>query len=374
MKTRKVEEKLHSEAVANRYAIRSLAVAMVTITVVWLLVLFKVFLVDATVTTTCFVHCLVVYVIGEVVCKLCDISKSWVKYFILLIVVLFVTILNTFLTFHAILTVLLPIVYTSIYCNKKMMCYTYVLTVASIMTSVFVGYEMGICDANMTLLPGALMETYVNEIGVFTLTHVNDRVLWSLSLFFVLSRCIICAAFAVVSLNTSRIIESGMQYAKKMEVLAEIDGMTGLYNRSKYLNMVPNSYYNETQIAVIFWDINYLKQVNDKFGHEEGDKLILTVAESIRTQVGPSDSAYRIGGDEFIMIMRGADEKYAEKKLQNWKAGVELLQRNVDFPISVATGYAFGTGKELEEVIQRADQLMYENKKVMHERDHVELR
>lgn len=164
-----------------------------------------------------------------------------------------------------------------------------------------------------------------------------------------------------------QIINMNVNYAQKMENLAEIDGMTGHYNRSKYLNMVSDTYYNEERLAVIFFDINYLKKINDNIGHEAEDKIILTVAESIRKVANSSDSAYRIGGDEFIMIMRGADEKYVLKKIQDWEKSLDDLQRNVEFPLSVSMGYSFGKGEELEKIIHNADQMMYENKRIIHE-------
>lgn len=151
-----------------------------------------------------------------------------------------------------------------------------------------------------------------------------------------------------------------------MENMAEIDGMTGLYNKSKYLDVISGVYKKEEQIAVIFWDINYLKKVNDTVGHEAGDKLILTVAESIRNVTSDLDSGYRIGGDEFILIMRGGDEKTVQRKMQDWEKSLEAMQKNVEFPISVSKGYAFGKGEDLEKVIYEADQMMYENKRIVH--------
>lgn len=176
----------------------------------------------------------------------------------------------------------------------------------------------------------------------------------------------ICAAFMLVCSNIKKIINYNISYAQKMENLAEIDGMTGLYNKSKYLNLVSGAYKKEEKIAVIFWDINFLKKVNDTIGHEAGDKLILAVAESIRSVTSESDCGYRVGGDEFILIMRGANETDVLHKIQEWEKALEILQKNVEFPISVSSGYAVGKGEELENVIAAADKMMYENKRIAH--------
>lgn len=118
---------------------------------------------------------------------------------------------------------------------------------------------------------------------------------------------------------------------------------------------------------MIYWDINYLKTLNDTVGHEAGDQLILTVAESIRNVCNEVDSAYRIGGDEFVMIMRGADEKVVAKKIRDWKQILKALKGNSEYEISVSVGYAYGEGKDLDAIIHEADQRMYENKRLIHE-------
>lgn len=356
----------NGELVANKYALKSITSAIVMLAIIWVLTIWNVFLVDKKVTTSCFIACAIVYALGMLVCKVNDMSKAWIKYFILLWVVAIITIVSIYLTYHATLACLLPIVYTSMYSSKKMMAYTYILTVCSIIVSVFAGYYFGVCDANMVLLPGQTLNTFIGSDGTFTLDHINDQVVWTLSQFFVLPRCMICAAFTVVCANIKKIINLNVKYAQKMENMAETDGMTGLYNKSKYLDMISDTYKKEERIGVIFWDINYLKKTNDTIGHEAGDKLILTVAQSIKNVTNASDNGYRIGGDEFIMVMCGGDEKSVLRKIQDWEKSLEILQKSVEFPISVSMGYSFGKGEELDNIIYAADQMMYENKRAIH--------
>lgn len=356
----------NDELLVNQYALKSVTSAIIVITLIWVLNILNIFMVNRVVTTWCFGLCLLVYLIGIVVCKLNDMSKWWIKYFILLWVIIIITIVSTFLTFHATLACLLPIVYTSIYSSKKMMIYTYILTVLSIIFSVFVGYRFGICDANMLLLPGEPTSMYIDQAGNFTRTQMNDRVVWNLSLFFVLPRCMVCAAFSVVCSNVSKIISINATNAQKMKMLAEKDGMTGLYNKTKYLDMVKNDYIKEDKVAIIFWDINYLKKVNDTVGHEAGDRLILAVAESIKSICNGTDYGFRIGGDEFVMIMRNADEKDLTKKVQAWE---QYVRRHFQKKVSVAMGYACGQGCDVEKIIHEADKLMYENKKMIYENE-----
>lgn len=334
------------ELIANKYALKSGTTAMIIITIIWLLNLLNIFVVDATIMKNCYATCVVIYMIGIVICNIVDLSKSWVKYFLLLWIIAFMTVLSVFLTFHAVITCLLPIVYTTMYSSKKMMVYTYILTVFSIFMGVYGGSYLGVIDENI--------------VGT-----APDK----MALYFVFPRCMICIAFIVVCANIAKIINMNVKYAQKMENMAEVDGMTGLYNKSKYLDMVSNTYLSENTLAVIFWDINNLKKINDSIGHEAGDRLILTVSESIRNVCSVSENAYRVGGDEFIMILRGADEKQVIKKIQDWKNSLNLLKKNTDFDISVSVGYAYGDGKDLESIIHKADQMMYENKRLFHEKE-----
>ena len=334
----------NDELIANKYAMKSGTTAMIIITIIWILNLLDIFVVDGTIMSNCYSACIIIYIIGIIICILVDMSKSWVKYFLLLWIVAFMTVLSVFLTFHAVITCLLPIVYTTMYSSKKMMVYTYILTVFSIIMGVYGGSYFGVIDENIVGFPPDKM-----------------------ALYFVLPRCMICIAFTVVCANIAKIINMNVKYAQKMENLAEVDGMTGLYNKSKYLDMVSNTYLSEDKLAVIFWDINNLKKINDSIGHEAGDTLILTVSESIRNVCSASESAYRVGGDEFIMILRGGDEKHIMKKIQDWNAALNLLTNNIDFDVSVSVGYSYGHGKDLETLIHEADQMMYENKRSFHE-------
>lgn len=375
MKLRRTKENIlindykKNEEVANRYVIRCATSAMIITGIVWLLTMLNIFLVDRTMTSICFFGALVVYVLGGLVCFFGDLSHKKMKYHILLWLVIIITIMTATMTFHALLACLLPIVCSAMYCSKKVSVYTYILTVVSIIVSVFVGYYFGLCDTNMVLLSGKPMSDYLSADNEFLLTKVNVYPLETLTLFFVIPRCMIGAGFAVVCNNISKIIIMNHSYAKKMENLAEIDGMTGLYNKSKYLDMINGRYADVENIAVIFWDINNLKIINDTIGHETGDQLISMVATSISNISQAKDMAYRIGGDEFVMIITDCGEKEVREKLVKWEESLKNAVKDWEYPVSVSSGYAVGDGKNIADIIHQADKLMYENKRVWHQKN-----
>lgn len=364
---RKKEYERHPEAVANLYTMRGTKTTILLMTFVWILNVLNVFMVDQQTISKATVLSLCIFFIGVLVFFFIDLREIWVKYLMIFWVFSIVTVLTVFLTFHAYLICVLPIIYCSMHSSKKIVWWAYFLTVINIILTVFIGYENGLCDTNMVLLSGEPLAEYLGENGEFLLTEVNDRTYWTLPLFFILPRCIICYALTVVCSKVSAIIRNNMKYMQELEAMAEIDEMTGVFNRNKYLSMTSEGYKKEDKLAVIFWDINYLKQVNDTLGHEQGDVLIKSIAEVIKKVSTQFEHAYRIGGDEFVMIMRGGDEISVKKKIKEWEEEMKKFQNIESFPISASYGYAYGKGNELEGIIQRADKMMYDNKRKFHE-------
>lgn len=368
------EYTVNGEEIPNRYAIRCATSAIAIVFVIWILNRLNIFTVDKNALTMCLIGCLAVYVVGRLFFIKCDMKKPSTKYFVLFWLTIIVSIMTTLMTFHAILACVLPIICSSMYCKKRVSAYTFVLTAFSMFITVMVGYYYGICDANMVLLPGKPMAAYMDPENVFLLNYVNDSPEWTLPLFFVLPRCMICAGFSVVCNTISNIISLNHDYAVRMKNMAEIDGMTELYNRSKYLDMLTGKYTNTEEVAVIFWDINFLKHINDTRGHEEGDKLIMAVSDSIRRVTGEKDMSYRVGGDEFVMIMCDSDEQEAKKRIQKWKEVMDEINKRNGINASVSVGYACGDGKDITEIIKKADERMYEDKCRCHKEAGIEVR
>ena len=356
----------HPEAIANNYTLRCMSIAIGLLCFVWLMNMLNVFMVDRRTIATAVSMDLALYFVGMFIFAYLDLRNIWVKYWVILWAVAIMTILTTFLTFHAYLVCVLPIIFCSMYLSKKIMWWGYFWTVIGIIITVYVGFENGVCDANMALLTGKPLAQYIGADGTFILTEINTK-RWTLPLFFVVPRSLICLAVTLSCSTVSRIVRNNIKYAQELEALAEIDEMTGVFNRNKYLSMTSEGYRQEDKLAVIFWDINYLKKVNDTYGHECGDRLIKSVASAIRKVSNQFDQVYRIGGDEFVMIMRGGDEIAVHKKISEWEEAVASMGMIENVPISASYGYSYGKGCDLEDIIQQADAMMYENKRKFHE-------
>lgn len=146
---------------------------------------------------------------------------------------------------------------------------------------------------------------------------------------------------------------------------SEHDGLTGLFNKGKYLTMAEEVYPKLDSIAYFNFDVNNLKKINDTMGHEAGDKLIIKAADSIRKVTNNQVHAFRMGGDEFLMVACDVSESEANKLMERWEQELGRLNTlDDDIDCVVAVGMVYGTKPyDLSEISKKADELMYEDKK-----------
>lgn len=168
-------------------------------------------------------------------------------------------------------------------------------------------------------------------------------------------------------------VKLGMQ-AEFVSQLAYRDGLTGVGNRTafqEWLEELEGKKKEYPGIAIMMFDVNDLKYVNDHLGHQRGDDLIVGSADIIKSALEAVEgSCYRIGGDEFAGILIGEKvEERCEKVLSLFRDAMECYNTMPEqsIRISIAGGYAvYDANQEdelLMEVYQQADVRMYENKK-----------
>lgn len=182
---------------------------------------------------------------------------------------------------------------------------------------------------------------------------------------------IMCFCFATSSqMEAYKIVEQGLKY-ELMSKLAYSDGLTGLGNRTAYLEQLDeyaDSESNIKSLGIIYLDVNNLKTVNDNQGHELGDDLIQMAAHIISDSFGHYGKAYRIGGDEFCVLMAGINikEKYTKGLLTFQELIKEAnLAKWYPYPIQIAHGFSICeefTREKIDEAIAIADSEMYHNK------------
>lgn len=152
---------------------------------------------------------------------------------------------------------------------------------------------------------------------------------------------------------------------EKLVHLSTRDAMTGLYNRRFFEAEIERlDRGRRFPVSVIMVDVDSLKMVNDTLGHEAGDRLILMASRALRGAFRAEDVMARIGGDEFAVILEGADETAAAESLTRIREGVAACNEEVgEFRLSLSLGAAMAAGPgALGAAWRRADRRMYEDK------------
>ena len=157
-----------------------------------------------------------------------------------------------------------------------------------------------------------------------------------------------------------------------LDRLAHRDPLVDLPNRRSFINalqrVLPQVQSDGAQAAVLFADVDGLKQINDKFGHRAGDRALVKVAHVLVESVRKGDIVGRLGGDEFAVLLEDADE------LSAWRMALRIAEAVGEsslqlgdraLPLSVAVGAALvEKGDTPDSVLSRADQVMYRFKAI----------
>ena len=324
---------------------------------------FHIFIVDQNIFRTGYLIACGIMVLYLILLFVLGLEHRMTKYISVSAIGLMVLSASATLTYHMIIIIMISIMIASMYVSKRLSVFAFYLTIFSIIVSTYVGYYFGVCDANMVLLTATSLKN-LSQNGKFLLDTVNRNPFVTLALYYVVPRSLMAIAFFYVSTNVNRVVRKSMENAWKMKQEAIMDDMTGLYNKNRLLAVVQA----ETQkkgsrnVAVVYWDVNRLKYVNDTYGHLYGDQLIIRIADSIRMVAGEGMCAYRYGGDEFLMIIPDGTKEIAGTLIEKWRQGMEPIRKNSEIPVSASVGYAVGKYENIMELIAIADRKMYEDK------------
>ena len=144
------------------------------------------------------------------------------------------------------------------------------------------------------------------------------------------------------------------------------DSLTGTYNRTYFQKRVPELQQNPVAgIGVIIIDADGLKTINDSFGHDKGDYLLLTIAGILQRSVSTADIVARTGGDEFAVLVLGGGEEKVLRIIGTIQQLIAKHNQDSNLEISLSIGYATGNdgmGDNLETMIKKADDDMYRQK------------
>lgn len=153
---------------------------------------------------------------------------------------------------------------------------------------------------------------------------------------------------------------------EKLKFLAIKDYLTGLYNRAyfeeKMKSIEGKSILN---VGIVMCDVDGLKIINDTFGHQDGDVILKESASIISGCFSSKDIVARIGGDEFAVLLKGAEQDYIEKACAAISEKVINCNNNcLNIEVGISVGYAFSSNfkGEIQKLFSEADSNMYRNK------------
>lgn len=150
---------------------------------------------------------------------------------------------------------------------------------------------------------------------------------------------------------------------EKLLYISNTDELTRCFNRHAYEERINNLDLREEWIYISM-DLNNLKHTNDSLGHAAGDELICAAANCMRESFGKYGNVYRIGGDEFVVIITGNTKEF-QSIIESFDRRVAQWHGNLVDSMTISWGYVFSSEKEWDniyDIAKEADERMYKNK------------
>ncbi len=173
----------------------------------------------------------------------------------------------------------------------------------------------------------------------------------------------------IVFLTIAYLISSLKIAYEKEKKLARTDGLTGIINQRFFLELLRLEYNRSIRydhyLTLAYLDLDNFKEINDRFGHHVGDKLLRLIAQTIQKQIRETDTIARLGGDEFALLLPETHYETGKVTLQRiqqiLKTTIEVYYPQVSFSIGAVTFISLPDSVDL--MLNKADSLMYEVKK-----------
>lgn len=162
------------------------------------------------------------------------------------------------------------------------------------------------------------------------------------------------------------------QTEEKLQVMSLTDELTGLYNRRGFFTLSEQQLKMtgrlKSGIFMLYADLDNLKEINDRFGHQGGDLALIEIADIFKTTYRASDIIARIGGDEFTIFSVGNTRAYAEIMTARLQNNLDILNAKTDrnYKLSISVGITYCDSKcpySIDDLLAQAERLMYEQKR-----------
>lgn len=157
---------------------------------------------------------------------------------------------------------------------------------------------------------------------------------------------------------------------RQLQVLASTDCLTGLYNRSHFIEETKTylkfAARNQTPLQLLIVDLDHFKDINDTFGHPAGDQVLKQFADYARSILRETDLIGRVGGEEFCLVLQNTDDIGGDIFAEKLRRGVEALHiEYLNQPISIRVSIGIASlcsGETYQSLSRKADTALYQAK------------
>ncbi|MGM9972232.1 MAG: HD-GYP domain-containing protein [Anaeroplasmataceae bacterium] len=313
---------------SNRFSIKCIFVTVLILYVTWILNLLNIFIIDPDIFIVAIIGGTIICIITMILSYVLDLSKSYVKYILLTIVSILYGFIVTCLTYHAVIAIAFPIIYSAQYRSKKVVWFSYATTSVSIICSVICGYYFGICDANMIYYTYTRTSEFLKNMGEYS---INTTPNWLLNLlFFAMPKIFVVLGIVpmVIHLNnvletrTNKLLETQENNLKLSKELLENQQnlIVSLASVIECRDQITGDHIKNTAKYVRF--LTEKLQEGNFFKDDLTEEYALFIIES-----APLHDIGKIHIPDAILCKSGklTEEEYAEMK-KHPEYGVELLE------------------------------------------------
>ena len=176
----------------------------------------------------------------------------------------------------------------------------------------------------------------------------------------------------IIMITSDVILKQWHKRGNEVALLSQLDSLTGLYNRrtiNEHMERLVDNHEGHDRVAILLLDLDFFKAINDTYGHMIGDEVLRTVGQSLQHSMRKHDAAGRFGGEEFIVILSGADREIGMAVAERIRANVEAIRITAGGgeKIHVTTSIGVATCKptdmaRMHTLVMNADQALYQAK------------
>lgn len=217
--------------------------------------------------------------------------------------------------------------------------------------------------------------TELSEIIAYVDSQISAGIVWRTQIVTITLGVYILGVIILFSMICQKGLKKYTDIEKtvgSLSTMAYKDQLTGANNRrvaneymSQYFTMFKTDF---KQIAIVMCDIDFFKKINDTYGHDTGDKVLIRVARILEASVRGNDKVCRWGGEEFLLVMPGANEELASHVMEKARKAIEKEIMVDEEARQFSTSMSFGVAQFMsldnsyDDAVSRADKAMYYSK------------